>query len=295
MHRFQKVGVFLRNTPIDEAVLAFAAHLGKLGAQEIHCVLVADSDKGTTAPPPTDEAFTAQIHAALPDDMTARTTCEVRPGHHLEQMLRFARDADLDLAIIGRKLPSSQVGLGTKVARIVRKAPCSVMVVPELCRPHFGRILVAVDCSEHSRMAIETAVALAKASGERNPQLLAVTVRRVATRYDLAGVTFDESADAQREHGQHDLDAFLGGIDSEGIPIEAHVLLSEESAMAITHVAMARKMDIVVAGSRGATRSAAALLGSTSEELLMACAMPILIVKKKGETLHLLEALFTID
>ncbi len=35
----------------------------------------------------------------------------------------------------------------------------------------------------------------------------------------------------------------------------------------------------------------AALLGSTAERILMASPIPVLIVKKKGETTHLLTAL----
>lgn len=295
MHGFEKVGVFLKNTPLDEAVAAFAVHLGQLGSQEIHCVLVNDPAEGESSKPIQADELEARVKSMFPSDMFGRTTCEIREGHPLEQVLRVARDKNLDLAVIGRKLPSNQLGLGSKVAKIARKAPCSVMVVPELCRPHFGRILVAVDCSDHSKLAMETAAALAKAAGEPHPQLFALTVRQVASRYDLAGVTFEECADAQRNYGQRDLGKFLEEIDSKGISVEPMVLLSEEPALAITHAAMAKKMDIVVAGSRGATSTAAALLGSTSENLLMACACPILLVKEKGETLHFLEALFSMS
>lgn len=295
MHQFQKVGVFLKDTPIDEAVLSFAQHLGQLGATNIHCVLVNGPAEDAAKTKVLADKLDTKVRESFSEDMCKRTTCEVREGHPLEQVLRVARDKGLDLAVIGRKLPSNQLGFGSKVAKIVRKAPCSVMVIPELCQPHFGRILVAVDCSDHSKLAMETAIDLANAADEPRPQLFALTVRQVASRYDLAGVTFEESADAQRQHGQRDLSRFLERIDARGIPVEPMVLLSEEPALAITHAAMAKKMDIVVAGSRGVTSTAAALLGSTSESLLMSCALPILIVKKKGETLHLLEALFAMD
>jgi len=293
MTPFQKVGVLLKNTPTDEAVLAFAAHMAQLGAQEFACVHVAREEGDPPVAALDAKTFEAKVHAALPKAVAERTTCRVLEGDHLRQLLRLTRDEDLDLAIIGRKLPSSQTGVGTKIARIVRKAPCSVMIVPELCRPHFGRALVAVDCSDHSKQAMDVAIEVVKASGEPSPQILAVTVRQVASRYDLAGVTFEESVKAQQAYGKKDLDAFLADVDVAGIPIETLVLLSDAPALAITHAAMARKMDIVVAGSRGATSAAATLLGSTSEQLLLACAMPILIVKQKGETLNFLEALFS--
>lgn len=295
MKRFGKVGIVLRDVPSDEAVLAFAAHIAEAGAHSFYCILVNEPRQIQTDDRPDRAAFQDRVMKALPAEMSDRVTCEIREGDPLEQTLRVARDQELDLAIIGRKLPSSQAGLGGKIVRIVRKCPCSVLIVPELCQPHFDRVLVAVDCSDHSRNAMETAVALAKAAGKSKPQLLALTVRRVAARYDLAGVTFKQSCQAQRDHGKADLDKFLSGIDRQGLPVEQLVVLSDLPALAISHVATAKKMDIVVAGSRGATGTAAALLGSTSEKLLMACALPIMMVKKKGETLHLLEALFSLD
>lgn len=293
MYPFQIVGTFLTGAPTDDAVLAFAAHTGQFGAANLHCVLVDDPDSPFSAGTADADQFEGRVRAALPKEMIERTTFEVRRGNPLDEGLRVARDRNLDLAIIGRKIPSSQIGEGVKVARVVRKAPCSVLVVPEYCRPHFGRVLVAIDCSAHSKLAIEAAVGLVKASSEARPELIALTVRRITARHDLAGVTFEESVEAQRTHGRRDLDAFLKDIDAGGVPIEPLVILSEQPALAISHVAMAKKMDIVVAGTRGITMTAAALLGSTSEELLMACAMPLLMVKKKGETLHLLEAIFS--
>jgi len=293
MAPFQKVGVLIRNAPVDEAVLAFATHMAQLGTEEFICMHAVGEEDDALHGSLDTKGLEDKVRAALASDVVQNTTCQVLEGDHLQQVLRVARDRDLDLAIIGRKLPSSQAGVGTKIVRIVRKSPCSVLVVPELCRPHFGRILVAVDCSEHSKRAMAVAIAIAKASKEASPQVLAVTVRHVSSRYDLAGVTFEQSAEAQRGYGRKDLDAFLADIDPQGIPIEPLVLLSDAPALAISHAAMARKMDIVVAGSRGATAAAAALLGSTSEELLMTCAMPILIIKQKGETLRFLEALFS--
>jgi nucleotide-binding universal stress UspA family protein len=292
MDQYRKAGVFLKNSPIDEALLAFAAHIAGLGVRELHFFHIDDPENLQSFGALSVGELEAIVAKAMPKSLTAGITCEVRKGDYLENTLRIARDEDLDLLTIGRKLPSSQVGLGSRVVRIARKSPCNVLVVPELCTPHFGRIMVAVDCSDYSKRAVEAAVALAKTSGERHSQLVAVTVRQLPSRPDLAGVTFKESLEVQRQRGHHDLDRFLSSIDAQGISIEPLVVLSERPALAITHAATAKKMDVVVAGSRGTTSTTATLLGSTSEELLMACAMPILLTKKKGETLSFLAALF---
>lgn len=293
MERFEKIGIFLKNASTDEAVLAFAAQIGGQGTRELICVHVLEGDGELTETEVNEAKLDARVRAAMPGDISDRVRIEIRRGHLLEQVLRCARDEDLDLVIIGRKLPSSQAGIGTLITKIVRKSPCSVLVVPELCQPHFDRFLVAIDCSDHSREAMETAIAMARSTSQTESQLLALTIRTVSTGYDLAGVTFEESCAAQGEHGRKALESFMANIDTQGLAVESMVVISESPSRAITHVAMARKMDMVVVGSRGATLAAAALLGSTSENLLMTCAMPTLMVKKKGETLHFLEALFS--
>ncbi len=293
MDQYRKAGVFLKNGPIDEAVLAFASHMAELGVRELHFFHVDDSQDPQSFEPMSVGELEAIASNAMPKSASVEVTCEVRKGNYLENTLRIARDQDLDLLILGRKLPSSQAGLGFRMLRIARKSPCNVLIVPELCTPHFGRIMVAVDCSDHSKRSLETAIALAKTAGEDDPQVVAVTVRRLPSRPDLAGVTFKESVEAQRERGRRDLDEFLSSIDTQGLSVEPLVVLSEEPALAITHAATAKKMDMVVAGSRGTTATTATLLGSTSEELLMACALPILLTKEKGETLSFLEALFS--
>lgn len=297
MNQFAKLGAFLSDCPADDAVLESVGHLAGLrpGDSRVYCVHVqSDFPSGSVRDPEPSE-FEARIRKALPADVFERTECLVQTSHGVAEVLRVARDRDLDLAVMGRYLPSSQMGLGGRLTRVVRKCPCSVLVVPDQWRPHFARIQVAVDGSKHSELSLQTAIALARHGGAPNAELVIQTVRHVDVRHDLAGATFKESADAQRAYGRQDLERFLSGIDTQGLPVETVVSLSESPAHAIVELAMARKMDIVVVGSRGATRAAAVILGSTSEQVLNACGAPVMIVKEKGETLHLLEALFAME
>jgi nucleotide-binding universal stress UspA family protein len=49
-------------------------------------------------------------------------------------------------------------------------------------------------------------------------------------------------------------------------------------------------MDAIVIGSRGATLPADALLGVTTERVLLNASCPVLVVKRKGETFGFLDA-----
>lgn len=290
----KRIGVFLKNTPIDEAVFAFASHIGRDPARQLYIAHVRNPKDPEATETPTDEEFARIVKERVDESAPASLETTVLTGDLVEQILRATRDQNLDLMVLGRKLPSSQIGLGAKIARIVRKSPCSVLIVPEFCQPHFDRILAAVDCSDHSRDALLAAIQIAQtAPGKR--QVLAVNVRNVPTGYDLAGATFVEAAEKQRQQGMDNLTKFIESTPHDGVTIEPLVVLSSDPSLAITHVAMAKKMDIVVVGSRGASGTTAALLGATSEHLLLSCATPTLIVKRKGETLSLLEALFAMS
>jgi|GEM_PF-1317746 len=294
MQLFKRIGVFLKNTRLDRAVLGFASHISRSGDHELVFAHVTNPKDPNSSAEPSAAEFDKLVREQMPDNPAAKIETRILSGDQTDTILRCTRDENFDLAILGRKLPSSQLGLGAKISRIVRKTPCSVLVVPELCEPHFDRIMVAIDCSDHSRLAMGTALEIANAC-KSTPQVLAVTVRSVARGHDVAGYTFQEAADFQINYGQKQLTDFLGRIPTRGIDVNKMVLISESPALAVTHAAMARKMDIVIVGSRGASSTAAALLGSNSERLLATCALPTLVVKEKGETLNLLEAIFSMD
>ncbi len=296
MSEFKRIGVFLSDCPADDAALGFAAHFASIGNASLHCIHVrSEAPSSSPGGDPEASQFETRVRKALPPQVAERATYEVHSGTGITEVLKSARDKDLDLVLMGRYLPSSQMGIGSRWTRLARKCPCSVMIIPDHCRPHFSRIQVSVDGSKHSHLAMAAALLLAKQSNDRNSQLVVQTVRHVDPRHDLAGASFQESAEAQREFGRRDLKQFLADINTEEANIETIVSLSEDPAQAIVELAMVRKMDIVVVGSRGPTRTTAAILGSTSEQVLIHCAMPVLIVKEKGETLRLLEALFSVD
>jgi len=248
----------------------------------------------TTAPDVIQpDALREQILQQLPDSVAEHADIEVRSGSGVVEILQAACELDLDLLIKGRRLPAHQAAVGSAFTRLARKAPCSVLVVPNYCRAHLSRLLVTVDFSEHSRLALETAVEIARAAaqlGER-PQILVHNVYCVGYGYHKLGLDFQEAMAKRGELAQRKLDEFVGGFDMAGIEFDTVCTCSEDVAGAVLALAAARKMDMIVVGSRGLSAAAAVVLGGTAEQLLVNAAQPLLIVKKKGETIGLLKAL----
>ncbi|MBI4580233.1 MAG: universal stress protein [Planctomycetes bacterium] len=179
MSRFQKLGVYLNDEPGDKEALAFAGLLARLGKPEsIDCMHVRGIEKPAATPCPQPETVHQRLAEVLPADLARNIRIHVSEATGLHEMLRTARDRDLDLIVVGRRLPHDQMGVGATFYRLARKTPCDVLVVPAGAHAHLSRLLVLVDGSPHSRMALDTALHLAKASGER-PQVLVQSVYSV--------------------------------------------------------------------------------------------------------------------
>lgn len=79
---------------------------------------------------------------------------------------------------------------------------------------------------------------------------------------------------------------------SEDLPCEFLLSDDEPKSALINKYAHKAKMDLILIGSRGRTKSSAILIGSIVEKVLsMDSDIPMLVVKQKGENMGFFEAL----
>lgn len=290
MEQFKRIGVFLNQEPGDDEAISFAGRIGRAADSEtMMFILVRGLENSPIGPEPTVEDLRARITKILPDAQYHRIELSSATGLH--EILRCARDLNLDLIVVGRRLPSDQLAIGSVFYRLARKAPCSVLLAPEHARTHLSRLLVMVDFSKHSKCALETALTIARSCGEPSPQVVALTTYRVGYGYRYGDTSFHDAANTMKENASQKLAAFLADLDTSGVQFESVVASAESGAASVAmNLASARNMDAIVVGSRGMSRPAAALLGSTAERVVAHAPLPVLIVKRKGETTRLLEA-----
>jgi nucleotide-binding universal stress UspA family protein len=84
----------------------------------------------------------------------------------------------------------------------------------------------------------------------------------------------------------------IGEINTEGLEVEFIVDISKHPYQGIVDIVHGREADLLVVGARGQSKTAAILLGSVTERLIDVCNVPILVVKKKGQGLSVLKAMF---
>jgi nucleotide-binding universal stress UspA family protein len=219
----------------------------------------------------------------------AEKVCEIVEGAPLRVLLEWSRQKDTDLILIGKKKESRENG--NLAAKLVRKAPCSVLIIPADSEAKFRKILLPVDFSEHSADAMETAIAFASAGGAK---IECLHVYRVPTGYHKTGKSYEEFVAIMRGHAEKDYRNLISKFNRAGLSITPIFELDNNPPKAIKAAAQKQQADLLIMGARGRSAAAAILLGSVTERLIGTTDIPLLAVKKKGANLTLLEAMLNL-
>lgn len=221
------------------------------------------------------------------------TTAQLLDGRTWEAVVDHAEKTAASMLVVG---PHGHAGprsstrrdltewiVGSTADRIVRHAPCPVLVGPRgethAASLAGGTWLVAVDFSDPSRAALQLAMQMAGACGSK---LVALYVTHdPIMRLDPAGdeepfPPLDEVAKemAKRKHSE-----LVGLVKGElGQPIEVKVVVGEPAHEIAAH---AKEIDarLIVMGTHGRTGIARFLLGSTAESVLRLSPVPVLCVQ----------------
>jgi nucleotide-binding universal stress UspA family protein len=140
----------------------------------------------------------------------------------------------------------------------------------------FHSILVAVDGSPSSELALREAVELARMSGARLTLIAVAAPQRwpVATGPYVVPVPNEAEIERNAEVTLERLEALV----PEGIPVST-VLRHGPAAPAILDRVRDGEHDLVVMGSRGFGHVRALVLGSVSQAVLDRCPVPVLVVR----------------
>jgi len=223
-------------------------------------------------------------------DLDAQVECTVIGGNPLTEMLRMVKAKQVDLLVVGA---GNGFNAGSGLSwRLARKAPCSVLAVPNGAPPRITRILVAIDFSEHAAEAMSTAIGLAVAAGLSD--LLSLHLYRVPSGYARLGHTYEEFAEIMRRNAEEAHGRFMAQFDLQGLSVLPKFVLSDDPCDAIWKAIEDERADLAVVGARGRTAAAAVLMGSVTEGLLSRLRVPLLAVKNKGPGMTALDALLAL-
>lgn len=289
MRYFERVTVGLCQGSVDRDLLRYARMIRELGdgSTRFSFVHVLPAQDGWSRPeglPPTLKDIRAALHASVAEDFgpVPATAIQVLTGAHVDQLLTATADGGSDLLMVAHR--RSARGRRSSSRRLAMKAPCSVLMVPEGAPPKLSHVVVAVDFSQPSAYALSMGTLLASLARHAH-----------ATAIHVVGPSplgFD--AEERRDLG-FEFERFLAPLDVHDVAVRQIVEESGSVAGATRHQVEAIKADLVVVGTRGRSPSAAVLLGSESEQVLLESTVPVLVTKDRGGRLGILRALLDRD
>jgi nucleotide-binding universal stress UspA family protein len=222
----------------------------------------------------------AMLPAELLDDGSVIPI--IRFGKPFMEIIQVAKEKQVDLLAVGTqgKAGVDRVVLGSVAERIVRKAGCTVMVVRGKKYVGFKRIIVPIDLSDCSRVALEYAVATARAHKSKLT-ILHVYEKSFVEPY-VNAANSEEVADEiikeiERVNGTK-YDEFLKTVDLSGVEYEK-LLKKGIPAFDIVEIAMEQQANLIVMGTHGRSGIKHILIGSTAEEVVRTVHCDIIVVK----------------
>jgi nucleotide-binding universal stress UspA family protein len=178
----------------------------------------------------------------------------------------------------GRLLP------GSTAERLMHGAPCPLAIVPSAWVAGGGlhTLGVAYTDTTEGRLALDSAVALARRAGARLRVLTAVKPHEIgkdagdgpakeSTGYDVTGM---ESRGAERDIAE------AVGADGGGIEVESDISVQDAADFLI---AASENVDLLVCGSRGYGPRRAVLLGGVSRRVVAESACPVIVLARGVE------------
>jgi nucleotide-binding universal stress UspA family protein len=143
----------------------------------------------------------------------------------------------------------------------------------------FKRILVPTDGSDITAKAVETSIALAKASGG---QIMTISVKEpfpYSAISEMQPVPPQEFYDAQERIAAARVKAVADAAHAAGVGCGGHTVEALHPWEAILDHAKSQQCDLIVMASHGRRGVAALLLGSETQRVLIKSPIPVLVVK----------------
>jgi nucleotide-binding universal stress UspA family protein len=200
------------------------------------------------------------------------------------EILRHAGDSDLVVMGTHGRSGLPRLMLGSAAERVLRKAPCPVLVVPphavlrDSGTPPWHRVVCGIDFSDASLAALEYAISLAEESDATLTLLHAIEIPP-----ELSQTPGMSEVDVDRVRAGAEAEALrrLRGLIPESARESCTVRTSVaegRAAREIVRLAESEKEDLIVLGVRGRNAVDLVMFGSNTQYVVRAAPCPVLVV-----------------
>jgi nucleotide-binding universal stress UspA family protein len=219
------------------------------------------------------------------------TEVEVQEGLVAESILDFAQRQRMKLIILSSHGHSgvSQWGISSIAQKIIQSAPTSILIVraqqltnSEVTGQAYKRILVPLDGSLRAENVLPSIIQLARFHKSEIHLARVVTKPEMARRLPMIQEEVDLSnrvVARNREESIHYLEQIRQRSFLNGIPVQSHLLDSDDSPSALHGLVEQEKINLVVLSAHGYSGNNQWLYGSIANNFVQYSPVPLLIVQ----------------
>ncbi len=247
---------------VTSVVPSFTGDLDLTAVKDVHALLAK----------PCEDALGEAQRMADEDRALIKTVCVEGDIH--ERIVDLADAENADIIVMGRRglRKVERAFMGSVTARVIGHAQRDVLVVPLGAKLGWKRVLVGTDGSRFSGLAVDKAIAFAKAYGG---ELLVISVVDVPSElYAEAPYAVEDMIRKAKQYTA----AVKEKAAAEGVKAESYIGESE-SWEVIINLAKEQAVEMIVMGSHGRTGLRRLLMGSVTEKVIGHAACPVLVVK----------------
>lgn len=305
MEKLNNILVCLDLTEMDDYLIRYSNFLvEKTGPQQIHFLHLLrpfDLPRDVLSEfPDLDRPVNKLIREELEEKLQKsfehhdklKVEVAVDVGSKSDLLLQYTREKKIDLTLMGKKV--GYEGTGALPRRIMPLAPSSVILLSETVVPKLDNILVRMDFSKMSEIAMKTAVKLASYT---DAHIFSLNSYRLPISHFPQYSQRDEERLKQKmtRHGEKEYEKFMKKLklDPKEIPCSYIYDKNYDEAQILYHYGLKHQADLIMIGSKIKSELAKVILDRTSEDLAdVEKNIPVMIVKDRKQTLGFLEAIF---
>lgn len=293
MKRFKKLLVLLPDDESTESnLLEWAALLASASEADGVDLIKTLAPSLSEFPAKSEEADeTKRLDTLVAEQLSGHpTTVTLHEGSPISPTLQKLSSGEYDLL-----LTSANDHENRSIAeRLARKSPVGVLILPEnpIAAVPPRHILTGVDFADLSALALDWSEAFATLDSSNESTLTALHVVSVP---DSVRANMAMPPGAMRKHvsdsAADSLELFLKREARDQSQWERRIDLSHFPGTRLAQLAHPSEYDLLVIGCQGRNALSVALLGSHAAEVIRSAGVPLLVVKRKNESLKVLRTL----
>lgn len=238
----------------------------------------------------------AEVGLGIIDRAGGESACMVRSGAPAEEITRAARETNADLIAIGTRgyTGLKHAFLGSTTARVVRNAPCPVLVVRDRenfsasqrarcgrTSLQFQKILVPLDFSECSRLGLDYALGFAREFRSSLVLFHSVVVQSYPLSDEYTALEGPNILGLQQEDAEKEMKALRDDLAESNLKITSKITVGPLIDQLNDYVG-ANAVDLIITSTHGRSGLRRVFIGSTAEQIVRHAPCPVLVVPNRA-------------